>query len=146
MGHTIPHQDQIFSAIDRRFNAERDRIEAERDLAKAIFAWLASLGDQAAAPIAETTMPAPLLTVEDVAAYFKIKPQTIRDWVRTGRIPFVPVNHEIRFRRSDIENGIRPDHGDQAKENIEIVLPQNIQSGRSIPRPAKNRSNSNGRV
>jgi len=51
MSRSLSHQDQIFSAIDRRFNAERDRIEAERDLAKALATtWLASqAGDQAEA-------------------------------------------------------------------------------------------------
>jgi excisionase family DNA binding protein len=46
------------------------------------------------------------MTVEDLADYLKMKPQTLRDWAKKGRIPYEPVNSEIRFRRSVIDKWI----------------------------------------
>jgi excisionase family DNA binding protein len=85
----------------------------------------------------------PLMNVEDLAGYLKIKPQTIRDWVKKGRIPYEPVNSEIRFRRSVIDKWI--DENRAAKfptvQNDSIV-----KSGRSFLRPQNHRSKSNGCV
>jgi excisionase family DNA binding protein len=53
-----------------------------------------------------------LLTTNDVAAILALKPQTIRDAIRRGEIPFVRLwtgrkKSLIRFRRADIEAFVR---------------------------------------
>src|SRR5262245_37973165 len=106
MPRSIAHQD-ILDAIDRRCNAERERIEAERDLAKGLFTWLAShqAGDQAeasgrsAAPIA----PAPILpdkrelTVKELAAIWGVSERSIYQWKTTGGLPFKKRGRLLRF-------------------------------------------------
>ena len=47
-----------------------------------------------------------MLTIEDVAAYLKLKPQTIYKWAQTGKIPGAKFGKEWRFRRSAIEKWI----------------------------------------
>ena len=47
-----------------------------------------------------------MLTIEDVAAYLKLKPQTIYKWAQTGKIPGAKFGKEWRFRRSSIERWI----------------------------------------
>ena len=47
-----------------------------------------------------------MLTIEDVAAYLKLKPQTIYKWAQTGKIPGAKFGKEWRFRRSAIERWI----------------------------------------
>ena len=47
-----------------------------------------------------------MLTIEDVAAYLKLKPQTIYKWAQTGKIPGAKFGKEWRFRRSAIEQWI----------------------------------------
>ena len=47
-----------------------------------------------------------MLTIEEVATYLKLKPQTIYKWVQTGRIPGAKFGKEWRFRRSAIEEWI----------------------------------------
>jgi excisionase family DNA binding protein len=47
-----------------------------------------------------------MLTIEDLAAYLKLKPQTIYRWAQTGRIPGAKFGKEWRFRRSAIERWI----------------------------------------
>ena len=40
-----------------------------------------------------------LLTVNETAAYLKLKPWTIRHWVSGRKIPFVKLGSAVRFRR-----------------------------------------------
>ena len=47
-----------------------------------------------------------MLTIEDLAAYLKLKPQTIYKWAQTGKIPGAKFGKEWRFRRSTIEQWI----------------------------------------
>lgn len=43
-----------------------------------------------------------LLTVHEVAALFRVKPKTVNEWARNGRIKSIKVSRERRFRRDDI--------------------------------------------
>ena len=47
-----------------------------------------------------------MLRIEDVAAYLKLKPQTIYKWAQNGTIPGVKFGKEWRFNRSAIERWI----------------------------------------
>jgi excisionase family DNA binding protein len=47
-----------------------------------------------------------MLTIEDLAAYLKLKPQTIYKWAQSGKIPGAKFGKEWRFRRSAIERWI----------------------------------------
>ena len=44
-----------------------------------------------------------ILTLEEVAHYLRLKPQTIYKWVQEGRIPGVKLGKEWRFRRSVLD-------------------------------------------
>nr|NQU90427.1 helix-turn-helix domain-containing protein [Bacteroidota bacterium] len=44
-----------------------------------------------------------ILTLEEVAKYLKLKPQTIYTWSQKGTIPAVKIGKEWRFRRSVID-------------------------------------------
>ena len=57
-------------------------------------------------------MPDNLLTTVEVAALLALNPQTVRDAVRRGEIPFVRLwsgrkKSLIRFQRADIESFVR---------------------------------------
>jgi len=47
------------------------------------------------------------LTVEELAAYFKLAEQTVRRWVLNNDVPFHKVNHSVRFRLSEIESWVK---------------------------------------
>jgi len=47
-----------------------------------------------------------ILTVEDVARYLKMKPQTVYKWAQEGRIPGTKLCKEWRFRKSIIDEWI----------------------------------------
>lgn len=49
-----------------------------------------------------------LMTIQDVAAYLKMSPQTIYRMAQQGRIPALKVQSRWRFRRSDIESWLTP--------------------------------------
>src|SRR5262249_4007661 len=99
--------------------------DAGKDLARALIAkWIEARNDQTktveardiGADTAEPAPPSncePLMTVEDLASYLKIKSQTLRDWAKKGRIPYEPVNSEIRFRRSVIDKWIDENRADK---------------------------------
>jgi excisionase family DNA binding protein len=44
-----------------------------------------------------------ILTIEEVATYLRLKPQTIYKWAQEKRIPAVKLGKEWRFRRSVID-------------------------------------------
>ena len=44
-----------------------------------------------------------IMTLEEVAAYLKVKPQTIYTWAQDKRIPAAKLGKEWRFRKSIID-------------------------------------------
>ncbi|MGI9543544.1 MAG: helix-turn-helix domain-containing protein [Cyclobacteriaceae bacterium] len=44
-----------------------------------------------------------IMTVEEVAKYLKMKPQTIYIWAQKGKIPAAKIGKEWRFRRDVID-------------------------------------------
>ena len=44
-----------------------------------------------------------IMTLEEVAAYLKLKPQTIYTWAQEKRIPAAKLGKEWRFKRSIID-------------------------------------------
>jgi len=51
----------------------------------------------------------PLFTVDEVAAYLKLKPNTVRAMARTGELPAIKMNRVWRFQKSQIDHFIK-DH------------------------------------
>ena len=43
------------------------------------------------------------MTIEEVAAYLKLKPQTIYTWAQEKKIPAAKIGKEWRFRKSMID-------------------------------------------
>ena len=48
-------------------------------------------------------IPPEILTIDEVAAYLRLTPQTIYKWAQEKRIPAVKLGKEWRFRRSIID-------------------------------------------
>ena len=44
-----------------------------------------------------------ILTLEEVAKYLKVKPQTIYTWAQNNRIPAAKLGKEWRFKKSIID-------------------------------------------
>jgi len=59
-----------------------------------------------AMPEIEGNKVEPLWTEEEVAAYLRVQPSTVRTWVKSGKIPFVKAGSLNRFRRSEIEDWV----------------------------------------
>lgn len=49
------------------------------------------------------TTPNEILTIDEVAEYLRLTPQTIYKWAQEKRIPAVKLGKEWRFRRSVID-------------------------------------------
>lgn len=48
-------------------------------------------------------MKTDIMTLEEVAAYLKVKPQTIYTWAQAKRIPAAKLGKEWRFKKSMID-------------------------------------------
>lgn len=46
----------------------------------------------------------PLMTEDEVADYLRVKPSTVRTWVKQDKIPHVKAGSLNRFRREDIDH------------------------------------------
>lgn len=44
-----------------------------------------------------------IMTLEEVAKYLKLKPQTIYNWAQDGKIPAAKLGKEWRFKKSIID-------------------------------------------
>lgn len=44
-----------------------------------------------------------IMTIEEVAAYLRLKPQTIYAWAQEGKIPAAKLGNQWRFKRSVID-------------------------------------------
>ncbi len=44
-----------------------------------------------------------IMTIEEVAKYLKLKPQTIYTWAQKGKIPAAKLEKEWRFKKSVID-------------------------------------------
>jgi len=47
-----------------------------------------------------------IMTIEEVAQYLKLKPQTVYKWAQEGTIPGAKLGKEWRFRRSILDEWI----------------------------------------
>jgi PTS system nitrogen regulatory IIA component len=56
-----------------------------------------------------------ILTIEETAAYLKMKPQTIYKWAQDGDIPAVKIGREWRFKKSLIDKWLDQKVSDKFK-------------------------------
>ena len=56
-----------------------------------------------------------IMTLEEVAGYLKLKPQTIYIWAQKGNIPAVKLGKEWRFRRDVIDEWVNQRFDDKFK-------------------------------
>ncbi len=53
-----------------------------------------------------------IMTLEQVAKYLRLKPQTIYKWVQDGKIPAAKIGKEWRFRKRIIDECLVDDEYD----------------------------------
>jgi len=54
----------------------------------------------------ENNKPDEIMTIEEVAKYLKLKPQTVYKWAQEGQIPGAKFGKEWRFRRGTLDEWI----------------------------------------
>jgi len=59
-----------------------------------------------------------IMTLEEVAKYLKLKPQTIYTWAQNNKIPAAKLGKEWRFRRSVIDKWFNQHIHDQFSEYL----------------------------
>jgi len=69
-----------------------------------------------------------IMTLEEVAAYLKLKPQTIYTWAQEKRIPAAKLGKEWRFKRSIIDRWINQ-HFDPKFSSLGRSRPTREKSG-----------------
>jgi len=60
-----------------------------------------------------------IMTLEEVAAYLKLKPQTIYTWAQQKKIPAAKIGKEWRFKKSILDQWFLQHIDDKFKEVIE---------------------------
>ena len=51
--------------------------------------------------------PSELLTVDEVADFLRVKPSTVYEWAKNGKIPASKVGRLWRFSREEVEAWVR---------------------------------------
>lgn len=59
-------------------------------------------------------------TLEEAARILKLHPQTLRRWIRQGRLPASRFGRQFRLRLEDIERAARPALPEEAEESEKI--------------------------
>lgn len=62
-----------------------------------------------------------IMTIEEVAKYLKLKPQTIYTWAQSGKIPAAKIGKEWRFRKDIIDSWFLSHFDDKFEELLEEV-------------------------
>ena len=62
------------------------------------------------------------MTLEEVAEYLRLKPQTIYTWAQTGKIPAAKIGKEWRFRKSIIDEWFNQHFDDKFKHITDSVF------------------------
>jgi excisionase family DNA binding protein len=57
-----------------------------------------------------------IMTLEEVAQYLKMKPQTIYTWAQTGKIPAAKLGKEWRFRKDWVDAWLNQHISEQFKD------------------------------
>lgn len=78
-------------------------------------------------------MKTDVMTLEEVAAYLKLKPQTIYTWAQEKRIPAAKLGKEWRFKRSIIDEWFI-NHIDEKFEDVINSWKNNHDPGNSESR------------
>lgn len=65
------------------------------------------------------TNPSDIMTLEEVAEYLRLKPQTIYTWAQNKKIPGAKIGKEWRFRRTVIDKWFNQHMDDKFNEFIE---------------------------
>lgn len=60
-----------------------------------------------------------IMTLEEVARYLKLKPQTIYTWAQNGKIPAAKLGKEWRFKRSVVDRWFNQHFDQRFSEYIE---------------------------
>ena len=60
-----------------------------------------------------------IMTIEEVAKYLKLKPQTIYNWAQNGKIPAVKLGKEWRFKKSVIDKWFNQHFDQKFSEYLE---------------------------
>lgn len=60
-----------------------------------------------------------ILTLEEVAEYLRVKPQTIYTWAQEKKIPAAKLGKEWRFRKSIVDKWFNQHLDDKFNEYIE---------------------------
>ncbi|MCX7661052.1 MAG: helix-turn-helix domain-containing protein [Candidatus Omnitrophica bacterium] len=48
-----------------------------------------------------------LMTIEELAHYLKVKPRTIYEWLKQGKIPAIKLVGQWRFRKESIDRWLQ---------------------------------------
>lgn len=78
-------------------------------------------------PDPNSTRDDELLTVEEIANELKLHPQTIRTWIRTGRLPAKKYGRVYRLRRTDVDTVLNADEGEGSiGANRDLFIPETL--------------------
>jgi len=70
-----------------------------------------------------------IMTLEEVAAYLKLKPQTIYTWAQEKKIPAAKLGKEWRFKRSVIDRWINQHFDPKFRSLVQEADPPASRSG-----------------
>jgi excisionase family DNA binding protein len=66
-----------------------------------------------------------IMTIEEVAKYLKMKPQTIYTWAQNGKIPAAKIGKEWRFRRSLLDEWFNQHIDEKFKDIMRSIEDKN---------------------
>lgn len=64
-----------------------------------------------------------LLTIDDVAAYVNVSTNTVRSWVKAGKLPYLKAGQLLRFDPDELHSWLR------SREKSRATHPMNRKSG-----------------
>ena len=54
----------------------------------------------------ENTMPEKWVNLEDIAVYLSMSEDTVRTWIKEGKLPYYRVGKRYKFKISEVDEGL----------------------------------------
>ena len=123
------------SVYAQTYGSEEPIVELVSAMLITFLKGIASSPEQVAAALLRCDVGEQLLSVAEAAAFLKVHANTVRAWVRSGRIPGAKIGREWRFIEADLVTATREHYPASARMQPSALQEEALWHSGSVQEP-----------